>query len=178
MNFNGRERGARLGVSFADTGRQLRARGNWLEAAPSGLAHTSGDRGPRSELLDPAHARGARFDLHAGLVVPARDRLERICRYALRPPIAEDRIRLTEAGHVRLQFRRRWSDGTSYVRFDPVELLERLAAITPRPRVNLILYYEVLGARAGWRTQVVPHGGTTSDERADRGRPDAPQFRV
>ena len=41
---------------------------------------------------------------------------------------------------MRLQLRRRWSDGTSHVLFDPVELLERLTAITPRPRVNLIPY--------------------------------------
>lgn len=129
----------------------------------------------RLPILDPAHARGAGFDLHAGLVVPARDRawLERICRSALRPPLAEDRLRLTDAGQVRLQLRRRWSDGTSHVLFDPVELLERLAAITPRPRVNLILYYGVLGARAAWRTQVVPRGGTTADEGADRGRASA-----
>lgn len=34
------------------------------------------------------HARANGFDLHAGLVVPAgqRERLERVCRYALRPP--------------------------------------------------------------------------------------------
>jgi Putative transposase len=35
---------------------------------------------------------------HAAVVVPGRDRarLERVCRYALRPPVAHDRIRLTE----------------------------------------------------------------------------------
>ena len=39
--------------------------------------------------------------------------------------------------------------------FDPVELLERLAVITPRPRINLILYHGVLAPRAAWRSQVV-----------------------
>jgi hypothetical protein len=28
--------------------------------------------------------------------------------------------------------------------------------LVPRPRVNLILYYGVLGARAAWRPEVVP----------------------
>ena len=39
-------------------------------------------------------ARWEGFDLHAGVRVPAghRDRLERVCRYALRPPIAGDRL--------------------------------------------------------------------------------------
>ena len=36
------------------------------------------------------------FDRHAGLVVPAvqRDRLERVCRYALRPPVTDERTHL------------------------------------------------------------------------------------
>ena len=41
------------------------------------------------------------------------------------------------------------------MRFDPIELLERLAALTPRPR-NLLLYYGVLAARAAWRPRVCP----------------------
>ena len=36
----------------------------------------------------------------------------------------------------------------------PVELLERLAALTPRPRINLLLYYGVLGARSAWRSRL------------------------
>ena len=34
------------------------------------------------------------------------------------------------------------------------ELLERLAALTPRPRINLLLYYGVLGARSAWRSRL------------------------
>ncbi|MEO8679653.1 MAG: hypothetical protein ABI665_11440 [Vicinamibacterales bacterium] len=59
--------------------------------------------------------------------------------------------------------RRRWTDGTTHLVFDPVELLERLAALTPRPRVNLILYYGVLAPRAAWRRAVVP-GREDADE--------------
>ena len=87
-----------------------------------------------------------------------RDRLERIARYALRPPVAQDRLEWTDDGQVRLALRRPWSDGTTHLLFDPVELLERLAALTPRPRVNLILYHGVLGARAAWRSLVVQYG--------------------
>ena len=51
------------------------------------------------------HARSNGFDLHAGLVVPAgqRERLEGVCRYALRPPVACERLRVTGDGRVRLQ---------------------------------------------------------------------------
>jgi hypothetical protein len=57
----------------------------------------------------PCHAHAGGFDLHAGVMVPARDRaqLDRLCRYALRPPIAADRVRLTAEGQVRLELRHR-----------------------------------------------------------------------
>ena len=106
------------------------------------------------------HARLEGFDLHANVSAPAgnRERLERLCRYGLRPPIAQDRLRLTGDGQIVLQLRRRWSDGTTHLLFDPIELLERLAALTPRPRVNLVLYDGVLGgAPAGARVSWGPH---------------------
>ncbi|MCA1563570.1 MAG: transposase, partial [Acidobacteria bacterium] len=86
------------------------------------------------------HAHAGGFDLHAGLVVRAgqRDRLERVCRYALRPHLAQERLHRTSEGEIWLTLRHRWADGTTHLRFDPLELLERLAALTPRPRVNLI----------------------------------------
>ena len=113
------------------------------------LALASSGRGP-------CHARGNGFDLHAAVVVPPRDRarLERLCRYALRPPIAADRLHLTADGQVVLDLRHRWADGTTQLLFEPVELLERLAALTPRPRINLLLYYGVLGARSAWRSRL------------------------
>jgi hypothetical protein len=104
----------------------------------------------------PCHAAGDGFDLDATVRVPAgaRDHLERVCRYALRPPIAQDRIRLTPEGDVLLELRHRWSDGTTHLRFHPTELLERLASLTPRPRINLVLYYGVLAAHAAWRARL------------------------
>ena len=104
------------------------------------------------------HARQQGFDLHAGIVVPAgsRERLGRLCRYALRPPVGQDRLQLMPDGTAVLELRRRWTDGTTHLVFDPVELLERLAALTPRPRINLILYHGVLAPGAAWRRAVVP----------------------
>lgn len=105
----------------------------------------------------PCHARANGFSLHAALVVPAgqRDRLERVCRYILRAPVAVERLHLTDDGQVRLSLRRPWRDGTTGFVFDPVEFLGRLAVLVPRPRINLLLYYGVLGARSAWRAQVV-----------------------
>jgi putative transposase len=50
------------------------------------------------------------------------------------------RLHRTDEGQVRLQLRQPWRDGTTDVVFDPVEFLERLAVLVPRPRINLILY--------------------------------------
>jgi len=116
----------------------------------------------------PRHARANGFDLHANVVVPSgqRDRLETVCRYALRPPVAAEHVHLTDEGGVLLQLRHRLVDGTTHLLFDPVEFLGRLAVLVPRPRINLILYYGMLGPRASWRRQVVPaarRGESSSD---------------
>ena len=73
-----------------------------------------------------------------------------------------------------------WSDGTTHLLFDPVELLARLAVITPRPRINLILYHGVLAPRAAWRAQVVGHArspevsGSASTAAAPERKPRVP----
>jgi hypothetical protein len=119
--------------------------------------------------LGPCHAQVGGFDLHAGLVTRAgqRDRLERLCRYALRPPLAQDRLHVSDEGEIWLTLRHRWADGTTHLRFDPLELLERLAVLTPRPRVNLILYYGVLAARATWRAALVPAAPSAGVDASD-----------
>lgn len=130
----------------------------------------------------PCHAQGNGFDLHIAGVVPPRDRarLERLCRYTLRPPIAADRLPLTADGQVVLDLRHPMADGTMQLLFEPVELLERLAALTPRPRINLLLYYGVLGARSAWRsrlqarepdTAVARDRGTTAVDSSSRATP-------
>jgi hypothetical protein len=126
----------------------------------SEVAERRPDDAPR-----PWHARVRSFDLHAAVAVRAgaRERLERMCRYALRPAVGQERLRISPEGQVVLDLRRRWADGTTHLVFDPVEFLERLAALVPRPRINLVLYYGVLAPRAAWRDAVVPSRTTDAD---------------
>ena len=49
-------------------------------------------------------------------------------------------------------------DGTRQLVFEPLTLREKLAALTPRPRINLVLYHGVLAPHAGWRARVVAYG--------------------
>jgi len=110
-------------------------------------------RGPRQAHLDG-------FDLHANVWVPAHDRagVERLCRYVLRPPFAQERLRLRGDGRVALELKRAWHDGTRELVFEPLEFLERLAAMTPRPETNLLICHGVLAPRARWRARVVVYG--------------------
>jgi hypothetical protein len=108
----------------------------------------------------PRHAHLDGFDLHANLGVPVGDRtrLEQLCRYLLRPAVSQDRLRLLGDGRVLLSLKTAWADGTRHLLFEPLELLEKLAALTPRPRINLVLYHGVLAPHARWRARVAAYG--------------------
>jgi Putative transposase len=123
----------------------------------------------------PRHAHLAGFDLHADVDAPAADRvrLEQLCRYLLRPAVAQDRLRLLDDGHVVLTLKTAWVDGTRQLVFEPLELLEKLAALVPRPRINLVLYHGVLAPHSGWRARVVAYGVPPAAVAVGRACPEA-----
>jgi hypothetical protein len=80
-----------------------------------------------ASVVDAAKPRCARlegFSLHANVAVPApaRERLEHVCRYLLRPPLALER------------------------------LSEKLCVLVPAPRTHLRRYHGVLAPPAAWRS--------------------------
>ena len=120
-------------------------------------------------------ARLGGFDLHANTSVRANSRatLERLCRYLLRAPVAEDRLSLAPDGSLLVRLKTPWRDGTSHIALQPRELLEKLAALIPRPYVNLIVYHGVLAPNAKWRREVVDFGrplSSTTPGLVDRAR--------
>lgn len=100
------------------------------------------------------------FSVHANVCVPARARrqLEKLCRYAARPPVATERLSLLPDGRLLYRLRHRWRDGTTHVVFEPLELVEKLAALVPPPRFNLVRYHGILAPAARWRRDIVPKG--------------------
>ena len=98
--------------------------------------------------------------IHANVAVPARDRrrLERLCRYGARPPVATERLSQLEDGRLLYRLKHRWRDGTTHVVFTPQELVEKLAALVPPPRFHLVRYHGILGPCASKRDRVVPAG--------------------
>ena len=98
------------------------------------------------------------MSLHADMLVPARDRnrLERLARYILRPPLSLDRLEAQPDGRLSYRLKTRWRDGTTHVLMARRELLERLAPLFPPPRSNQVRYHGILAPCASGRDRVVP----------------------
>lgn len=100
----------------------------------------------------------AGFSLHAGVVARAHERkkLERLCRYISRPAVSEKRLSLTSGGNIRYQLKTPYRDGTTYVIFEPLDFIARMAALVPRPRVNLTRFHGVFAPNSKHRALVTP----------------------
>lgn len=100
----------------------------------------------------------AGFSLHAGVAARANERkkLERLCRYISRPAVSEKRLSLTPNGNVRYQLKTPYRDGTTHVIFEPLDFIARLAALVPKPRVNLTRFHGVFAPNSKHRALVTP----------------------
>lgn len=113
------------------------------------------------------------FNLHAATRVAANDKQGRLtlCRYILRPPLANDRLKIVDDSHVRLDFKKPWSDGTSSVELSPLALIARLAALVPPPKRHLTRYFGVLSSHANSRSEVVPAPAEPPPPPAEKDKP-------
>jgi hypothetical protein len=59
-------------------------------------------------------------------------------------------------GRLAYEFKRPWRDGTSRVICTPLEFIEKLVPLVPKPRMHLTRYNGVLGPAATWRPEVIP----------------------
>jgi hypothetical protein len=98
------------------------------------------------------------FVLDAEVRVSADNRFyrERLCRYLLRPPLAKGRLHETMDGKYAFELKTTWPDGTRIIFFSGEELVARLTALVPPPRMHLVHYFGVLAPNARLRKQVVP----------------------
>jgi hypothetical protein len=116
---------------------------------------------PVRELASPDEALAdvGGVNVHAGPAIDGRDRrrLERLCRYIARPPLAQERLELAPDNHrLIVRFKRAWRDGTHAVILEPLDFIARLVALIPPPRFHMLRYHGVLAAHAKHRHEVVP----------------------
>jgi hypothetical protein len=57
---------------------------------------------------------------------------------------------------VRYQLKTPYRDGTTHVIFEPLDFIARLAALVPRPRVNLTRFHGVFAPNSKHRALVTP----------------------
>lgn len=103
-------------------------------------------------------AKESGFSLHAGVAAQAweRQKLERLCRYITRPAVSEKRLSLTSSGNIRYQLKTPYSDGTTHVIFEPLDFIAKLAALVPKPRVNLTRFHGIFAPNSKHRVDVTP----------------------
>ncbi|PCJ47823.1 MAG: IS91 family transposase [Gammaproteobacteria bacterium] len=85
-----------------------------------------------------------------------RDKLERLCRYIARPAVSENRLAVLSNGNIRYQLKTPYRDGTTHVIFEPLDFVAKLAALIPKPRVNLTRFHGVFAPNSKWREKVTP----------------------
>jgi gamma-glutamylcyclotransferase (GGCT)/AIG2-like uncharacterized protein YtfP len=125
-------------------------------------------------------ATSAGFSLHAGIDIQREQRakLERLCRYVSRPPVATERLAMTSSGQVRHQLKTPYRDGTTHIVMEPLDLMARLAALVPPPRMHRTRFHGVFAPHSRLRAAVTPaHRGMGAPQRlpaADAARPPTP----
>ncbi len=138
-------------------------------------------RRPGVEISAPLSVSELGFSLHAATTAGAEDKRgrEALVKYILRPPIAQERLRLVQDDLVRIELRKPFRDGTYAIDLDPLSLLSRLAASVPPPRLHCTKYAGVLAAASNWRALVVPPPPPTpaSDQEPPQGPAKPPTHR-
>lgn len=97
--------------------------------------------------------RGGGFSLDVTVRIEGNDRagLERLLRYCARPPFALEDLHQSDAEHLVYHCPKPRPDGPHDRVLTQLELIDRIAALVPRPRTHRHRYYGVLAPNAPLR---------------------------
>jgi Putative transposase len=97
-------------------------------------------------------------NIHASAAVPGTDRprIERLCRYAARPPLSQERLEQLPDGRLRLQLKKTWADGTTAFVLRPLDFIARVVAAIPPPLFHMTRFHGVLSSHSTLRPLVIP----------------------
>jgi hypothetical protein len=145
------------GLMSASVGHQIalgERQGQRVRFIGSGFGYT----GDLPELKGRLCAYLGGFSLHAAISIPRyrRNELEKLIRYTARPSICTERMSLTKNGDIKYELKKTWKNGVTHVVLSPHELIEKLCALIPQPRMHLVRYSGVLAPNAKMRPHVIP----------------------
>ncbi len=112
---------------------------------------------PSGATAKPLTGAGDGFSLNCAVACEAHERakLERVCRYRARGPIAQERLSIEGDGWVVLELKRAFSDGTTHVLFEPQDFIARWAALVPRPKAHWVRDHGLFAPNARERADIV-----------------------
>ena len=85
--------------------------------------------------------------------------------------IATKRLSVDTRGRVVYQYKQPFRDGSTHVVLEPLDFIARLAALVPRPRLNLTRFHGVFAPNFKHRARIVPERARA---RVDADKPQAP----
>lgn len=85
-------------------------------------------------------------------------------RHTTRPALSDERVQINIAGQVELKLKTPWRDRTAHLAKSPLEFMQQLAALIPRPRPHLLRFHGVLAPNTKLRALVVPQDPPAQEE--------------
>jgi hypothetical protein len=128
------------------------------QPAPGRGRHVPGSnkrRLPRGEVLATTES-GYSLHLTGRIAAPDRKRLERVCKYLSRPPIAEERLRWLPDGNIAVTLKRAWRGNITELKFKPHAFLARMANLLPPPGFHMVRFYGFLAPSSPLRPRILP----------------------
>jgi len=107
------------------------------------------------------------FNIHAGVFIRGYDRekLQGLCRYILRGPISRQRLIKVSDDKVAIRFKKMWSSGATHVVYSNIEFIEKLVALVPPARANLVRYHGFFAPNSKWRKEIVRDPASKKDKK-------------
>ena len=104
---------------------------------------------------------GGGFSVNGAARIHENDRegLERLLRYCARPPFALERLKQQPDGTLIYQFGKPLANGQTQLKLTSLELIDKLAALVPPPRIHCHRYYGVLAPNSPFRASVTAMAG-------------------
>jgi hypothetical protein len=87
-------------------------------------------------------------------------------------------LALTASGQVRYTLKTPYRDGTTHIVLEPLDLMARLAALVPPPRMHLTRYHGVFAPHSKLRAAVTPAGRARGSKPQMKRAPTSPPPRA